>query len=188
MTMSTGTTVTRATSTPPEATAGAAPPRDAVAGLIARWRHDGTTFVVVDERGRHRGELAAGRLDLTHAPVVDARWVNATLHRAGYVLLDACNVPRRARRVTLARALAAVRGLRDRSGQPEWVLLEDAQDLLREPGLSPEAFGLAAGGYCLAVRGGGSLPAWATSVAGLEVKVTQPGLELSLLPPAAAHR
>lgn len=167
---------------------GDVPAPDAVAGLIARWRHDGTTFAVVDERGRHRGALGAGRLDLTHAPVVDSRWIDATLHRAGYVLLDACNVPRRARRVTLARALAAVRGLRDRSGQPEWVLLEDAQDLLCEPGLSPQAFDLAAGGYCLAVRGGGSLPPWARSVAGLEVRVTQPGLELSLLPPAAARR
>ena len=157
---------------------------DPVTTLIARWRAGGTSFVVVDERGRHRRELAGGRLDLTHPAVVDARWVNATLHRTGYVLLDACNVPRRSRPVTLARALAAVRRLRDRSGQPEWVLLEDAQDLLREPGLAPHAIGLADGGYCLAVRDGGSLPAWATTTAGLEVRVTQPGLELSLLPPA----
>ena len=175
---------TTTSTTPIPVPAGAAPAGDAVAGLIARWRHDGTTFVVVDERGRHRRELAGGRLDLTHPAVVDARWVNATLHRTGYVLLDACNVPRRSRPVTLARALAAVRRLRDRSGQPEWVLLEDAQDLLREPGLAPHAIGLADGGYCLAVRDGGSLPAWATTTAGLEVRVTQPGLELSLLPPA----
>jgi hypothetical protein len=163
--------------------AGAAPAHDAVAALIARWRRDGTTFVVVDERGRHRDELAAGRLDLAHPSVVEARWVDATLHRTGYVLLDACNVPRRARPVMLSRALAAVRRLRERSGQPEWVVLEDAQDLLREPGLSPQALDLAHGGLCLAVRDGGSLPAW-TATAGLEVRTTQPDLELTLRPPA----
>jgi hypothetical protein len=179
----------RTTSTAPvPGSVGVVPARDAVAGLISRWRHDGTTFVVVDERGRHRDELAGGRLDLAHPAVVDARWVNATLHRNGYVLLDACNVPRRARPVTLARALAAVRRLRDRSGQPEWVLLEDAQDLLREPGLSPQSLGSADGGYCLAVRDGGSLPAWTAATAGLEVRVVQPGLDLFLLPPAAAGR
>ena len=179
------TSTTRTTPTLAAQPAGA-PAHDAVAGLIARWRHDGTTFVVVDERGRHRRELAAGRLDLTHPSVVDARWVNATLHRTGYVLLDACNVPRRARPLTLSRALAAVRRLRDRTGRPEWVLLEDAQDLLREPGLSPQALALARGGYCLAVRDGGTLPAWTASAPGLRLQVAQPDLELSLLPPAGA--
>jgi hypothetical protein len=179
-------TMTTSTSDLPVRTEGA-PARDAVAALIGRWRRDGTTFVVVDERGRHTDELAAGRLDLTRASALDARWMKATLHRVGFVLLDACNVPRGTRPVTLGRALTAVQRLRTHTGQPEWIVLEDAQDLFHEPGIPPHALRLADGGYCLAVRDGRSVPASATAGAAFDVRVSEPGLRLSIVPPVAAH-
>jgi hypothetical protein len=156
---------------------------DAVATLIARWRAGGTRFAVVDDRGRHATELAAGRLDLTRASLIDTRWVNATLHRTGYVLLDAHNVPREQRPLVLGRALAAVQRLRARTGQPEWVLVEDAQDVLHLPGLPPHALRLADGGYALAARDGATLPSSVTGSGTYDVRVSQPGLDLSLIPP-----
>jgi hypothetical protein len=161
---------------------GATATRDAVTDLIARWRHDGVTFAVLDERGRHRAELAAGRLDLAQASVLDATWVSAWLDRTGYVLLDACHVPRGDRPPVLGRALTVLQRLRARTGQPEWVLIEDAQDVLSDPAIPPHAIRLADGGYCLAVRDGGTLPAAATRGAAFDVRVSRPGLELSLIP------
>ena len=157
--------------------------RDAVVTLIARWRAAATPFVLVDERGRHVAELAAGRLDLTHASVLEARWVEATLHRQGYVLFDASNVPRDVRPLVLGRALTAVQRLRVRTGRPEWVLIEDAQDVLRQTGIPPHALRLADGGYALVARGGAAVPSSVTAGASYDVRVTQPGLELSLIPP-----
>jgi hypothetical protein len=98
-----------------------------VTGLLARWRATGARFVVLDECGRHR-DLAAGRLDLTRAAACDVRWIEATLHRAGYAVLDAGNVPREARARVLRRADAGVRRLRAETGQPEWVLVDGAGD------------------------------------------------------------
>jgi hypothetical protein len=166
----------------PEVRAGRPAEPDAVATLIARWRVAGATFVVVDERGRHT-ELAAGRLDLTCPSVLDTRWLHATLHRVGYAVLDACHVPRDARSLALGRALATVQRLRAQTGQPEWVLLEDAQDVLRLPDLPPHALNLADGGYALAARDGATLPAAVTGGAAFDVRVTQPSLELSVIPP-----
>jgi hypothetical protein len=182
-----GRIMTRA-STPATAPSGTTVTRDAVTDLIARWRHDGVTFAVLDERGRHRAELAEGRLDLTHASVTDARWVEATLHRTGYVLFDACNVARSARPPVLGRALTALQRLRARTGQPEWVLIEDAQDVLSDPAIPPHAIRLADGGYCLAVRDGGTLPASATRGAAFDVRMSRPGLELSLIPRSRLRR
>jgi hypothetical protein len=161
--------------------------RDAVTDLVARWRADGTTFVVVDERGRHATQLSGGRLDLSHASALDVGWIEAVLHRAGYVLLDAHNVPRDARSLVLGRALAAVQRLRTRTGQPEWLLVEDAQDLLRRPGIPPHALRLADGGYALATRDGASPPRLA-GAATFDVRVTGPGLELTLIPPVTRSR
>jgi hypothetical protein len=158
--------------------------RDAVATLIARWRAAGTEFVVVDERGRHAEELRAGRLDLTRSPaMLNASWISATLHRTGYVLLDAANVSREARPVVIGRALAAVQLLRTQTGGPEWVLIEDAQDVLRQHGIPPSALRLADGGYCLAARGGAPLPAALTARAQFDVRISQPDLDLSFIPP-----
>jgi hypothetical protein len=157
--------------------------RDAVADLITRWRVAGTSFVVVDERGRHAAELAAGRFDLTRAATIDTAWIEAVLHRVGYVLLDACNVPRDARSYVLGRALAVVQRLRARTGQPGWVLLEDAQDLFDQPDLPPSALRLAGGGYALAVRDGATPPWSSTGGAAFDIRVRQHGLELALIPP-----
>lgn len=154
---------------------------DAVQALLARWCRDGTTFVVVDERGRHRDRLAAGRLDLTRAAGADPRWTNATLHRAGFVLLDAGDVPRASRQRVIARAVAAVERLRARTGQPAWILVEDAQDVLDEPGVPPHAWRLDGGGYCLVVRDGGSLPAWVAAGAARRVRLPGPQLELTII-------
>jgi hypothetical protein len=154
---------------------------DAVLALLARWRRDGTTFVVVDERGRHRDRLAAGRVDLTRAAGADSRSINATLRRAGFVLLDACNVPRGSRPRVIAGAVAAVERLRVRTGQPTWILVEDAQDVLDEPGIPPHAWRLADGGYCLVARDGGSLPAWAVAGAPRRVRLPGPQLELTII-------
>jgi hypothetical protein len=162
-------------------------PPEAVATLMARWRRTGTTFVVVDERGRHRDELAAGRLDLTRASAADAEWIDAGLHRHGYVLLDACNVPRERRPFAVGRALAAVQRLRTRTGRPEWIVVEDAQDLLRRPDLPSHALRIADGGYCLAARDGAVLPAHLRAGAAFDVRVCQPGLELALIPPRPAR-
>jgi hypothetical protein len=117
--------MTTTTTTPRAAPArdGTIPAPDATRALVARWRRDGTTFVIVDERGRHRDALAAGRVDLTRAGVADARWINATLHRAGFVLLDAGDIPRASRQQAVGRALAAVQRLRARTGRPAWVRL-----------------------------------------------------------------
>jgi len=155
---------------------------DPVTTLIARWRAGGTSFVVVDERGRHTAALAAGRLDLAHAGILDAHWIDATLHRAGYVLLDARNVPRGERSHALSRALTAVQRLRARTGQPEWVVVEDAPDVLHRPDIPPHALRLADGGYALVARDGAVLPASAVG-SGFEVHISRPGLELSLVPP-----
>jgi hypothetical protein len=173
--------------TPAVARDGSVTARDAVTDLIARWRHDGATFAVLDERGRHRAALAAGRLDLAGASALDAPWVEATLERAGYVLLDASHVSRGARPLVLGRALAALQRLRARTGQPEWLLIEDAQDVLRDPGIPPHAIRLADGGYCLAVRDGGTLPASATRGAAFDVRISRPGLELSVVPRSRAR-
>jgi len=162
---------------------GAASALDAVRGLLARWRRDGTTFVVVDERGRHRDALAAGRLDLTRAAVRDLPWIDATMHRAGFVLLDAGNVPRVSRPQVVGRALTAVQRLRARTGRPEWILVEAAQDVLRGPGIPPHALRLSDGGYCFVARDGGSLPGWATTGAASGIRLSGPGLELSMMPP-----
>jgi hypothetical protein len=159
---------------------------EAVATLMARWRRMGATFVVVDQRGRHRDQLADGRLDLTRASAADADWIDAGLYRNGYVLLDACNVPRERRPLAVGRALAAVQGLRTRTGRPEWIVVEDAQDLLRSPDLPPHALRLADGGYCLVARDGAVLPAHLRAGAAFDVRVSQPGLELALIPPRPA--
>jgi hypothetical protein len=108
-----------------------------VAGLILRWRSARTSFVVLDERGRHAGMLEAGRLDLTRPAALDIRWIAATLHRIGYVHLDAGNLPRARKAATMARALAVVAELRASAGRPDCVLIEDAQDVLRHPGVPP---------------------------------------------------
>jgi hypothetical protein len=157
---------------------------DAVVTLISRWRRTGVPFVVVDERGRHTAELAAGRLDLTRASALDVRWVDATLHRRGYVLLDGRNVPRDALAPALGRALTVVQRLRARTGRPEWVLVEDAQDVLRRTDLPPHALRQADGGYALAFRDGATIPASGRAGASFDVRISQPGLELSLVPPA----
>jgi hypothetical protein len=154
---------------------------DAARALVARWRRDGTTFVVVDERGRHRDALAAGRVDLTRAGVADARWINATMHRAGFVHLDAGDVPRASRQQAVGRALAAVQRLRARTGRPAWILVEDAQDVLCRPGLPPHALRLDDGGYCLVVRDGGALPAWAVHGVAPRVWLPGPDLELTMI-------
>jgi hypothetical protein len=92
-------------------------------------------------------------------------------------------VPRDARSLATGRALAAVQRLRARSGRPEWVLLEDAQDLLHQPDLPPSALRLADGGYALGVRDGATLPRSSTGGAAFDIRVRQPGLELALIPP-----
>jgi hypothetical protein len=125
---------------------------EAVAGLILRWRALRTSFVVLDERGRHAGTLQAGRLDLTRAAALDVRWIAATLRRVGYVHLDAGNVPRSAKPAAVARALAVVAELRAAGGRPECVLIEDAQDVLRHPGVPPRGVRLGDGGYHLALH------------------------------------
>ena len=164
--------------------AGPTATRDAVAMLIARWRAVGTEFVVVDERGRHTEELREGRLDLTRSPaMLTATWIGATLHRTGFVLLDASNVPRRARPVVIGRTLAAVQSLRTQTDTPEWVLIEDAQDQLRRFRRPPHAMRLTDGGYCLAVRGGVALPVAMTAGTGLEVRTTEPDVDLLFVPP-----
>jgi hypothetical protein len=167
---------------------GPAVSRDAVATLFARWRAAGTEFVAVDERGRHADELRAGRLDLARSSAtLDASWIQATLQRAGYVLLDAHNVSREEMPLVVGRALGAVQLLRTRTGRPEWILVEDAQDVLRRPGIPPHALRLADGGYCLAMRGGASLPAPVGTGLAIDIRVSQPALELSLIhPPGAA--
>jgi hypothetical protein len=163
---------------------GHAATRDAVTTLIAGWRAAGTEFVVVDERGRHTEELRAGRLDLTRSPaMLNASWISAVLRRTGYVLLDASNVSRQARPVVIGGALAAVQLLRTQGNGPEWILVEDAQDALRQPGIPPHALHLTDGGYCLAVRGGAPLPAAMTIGASLDLRISQPDLELSFFAP-----
>jgi hypothetical protein len=162
--------------------------RDAVTTLFARWRAAGTEFVILDERGRHAEELRAGRLDLARSPgTLDATWIEATLHRIGYVLLDAHNVSREAMPLVVGRALAAVQLLRTRTGRPEWILVEDAQDVLRRPEIPPHALRLADGGYCLAVRGGASLAAPVVTGAAVACRISQPTLEVSLIPPLRPH-
>jgi hypothetical protein len=125
---------------------------DDVIGLISRWRKARTSFVVIDERGRHAATLQAGRLDLTRAAALDLRWIAATLRRTGYVHLDAGNVPRSAKPAVMLKALAAVAELRASHGKPEYVLVEDAQDVLRHPGVPPTGARLGDGGYHLALR------------------------------------
>jgi hypothetical protein len=162
--------------------------RDAVDLLIARWRAVGTEFVVVDERGRHGEDLASGRLDLARcATTLDATGIDATVRRAGYALLDASNVPRAARPLVLGRALTAVQLLRTHSGHPQWVLIEDAQDLLRQPGIPPHALRLDDGGYCLAVRDGAPLPVAASAGGRLDPGSSADDLDLWHIPPTAAH-
>jgi hypothetical protein len=123
-----------------------------VPGLLVRWRSARTSFVVLDERGRHAGTLQAGRLDLTRAAALDVRWISATLRRVGYVHLDAGNVPRARKPAAVARALAVVAELRASGGRPECVLIEDAQDVLRHPGMPPRGVRLGDGGYHLALH------------------------------------
>jgi hypothetical protein len=94
-------------------------------------------------------------------------------------------VPRESRTFVLGRALAAVQRLRARTGQPTWVLVEDAQDVLHRPGLPPHALRLADGGYVLAVRDGATLPAAVTSGAAFDVRSTRVGLEVVVIPPRA---
>jgi hypothetical protein len=125
---------------------------DEVHGLLVRWRSARTSFVVLDERGRHAGTLRAGRLDLTRAAALDVRWISATLHRVGYAHLDAGNVPRARKPAAVARALAVVAELRASAGRPECVLIEDAQDVLRNPGVPPRGVRLDDGGYHLALH------------------------------------
>jgi hypothetical protein len=173
------------TSPPAERVRRPAAAPDDIALLIARWQADRVPFVVVDGRGRHAGRLAAGRLDLTRAAVLDAHWVNATLHRTGYALLDAGNVSRVARPLALGRALGAVQRLRARTGQPTWLLVEDAQDLLCQPDIPPHALRFADGGYVLAVRDGATLPASVTGGAAFDVRSIRMGLEVVVIPPRA---
>jgi hypothetical protein len=158
--------------------------RDAVTTLLARWRAAGTEFVTVDERGRHAEELRAGRLDLARSPAtLDATWIEATLQRTGYVLLDAHNVSREAMPLVVGRALTAVQLLRTRTGRPEWILVEDAQDVLRRPEIPPHALRLADGGYCLAERGDASLAVPVVTGTAVAFRISQPALEVSLIPP-----
>jgi hypothetical protein len=177
---------TTPTTTPIAPARGGATSPDAVTALLARWRREGTTFVVVDERGRHRDELAAGRLDLARAAAVDATWIDAVVHRNGFAHLDACHVPRERRPAVLGRALAAIQRLRARTGRPEWIVLEAGQVVLREPGLPPHALRTDDGGYCLAVRDGAEPPALPGIHVPALIRVSQPGLELSLVPPRTA--
>ena len=125
---------------------------DDVTGLLARWRSTRTTFAVVDERGRHAGTLQPGRLDLTRPAALDARWIGATLRRTGWVHLDAGNVPRAAKPAVVRRALAVVAELRAGGGGPECVLVEDAQDVLRHPGVPPHGMRLTDAAFHFAMR------------------------------------
>jgi hypothetical protein len=130
---------------------------DLVDGMVARWQEEHREFLLVDPTGRH-GEVTEGRVDLHRRTVEEPDEVDRLLADHGQAVLDAADVPVQDRTAVLGRALIAAQCSRARSGTPKWIVLEDAQDLLADPDLPPEALDLTDGGYCLVLRPGVRMP------------------------------
>jgi hypothetical protein len=154
--------------------------------IVARWRAAGESFVVLDVSGRHVDALAPGRIDVARSRPLEPVEIDAALHRTGYAVLDASHVARAARPAVLRDVLNAVEGLRIGLGRPRWVLVDDADQVLRAVDRPPRWLPLGEGGYCVAARNGHALPDWAVDAVPRSVRVTRPEVDLVLLPPAPA--
>ena len=162
---------------------------DPIENLVARWEAEDTPFVLVDPAGRHARDVLAdsrSHVDLQDSPVHEPAVVDALLSEHGHAVLDAGAVPERERVGVLGQALIATRVSRGWSGSPEWIVVDDAQDLLADPALPPEALDLSAGGYCLVIRKGASVPppvrAWLEQASEAALASGRPGVQLLEIP------
>jgi len=119
--------------------------------LTDGWTAARVSFVVVDRDGRRPWSDTAGvrRVDLAEQPVAEPGDALALLRQHPGLVLDAANVPPGERTRAVGQALIALACLRTWSQGPEWIVVEDATDLLADPDLPPEALDVSAGGYCL---------------------------------------
>lgn len=124
---------------------------DPVDALLRRLADRDEDYVLVDSAGRHP-DLRDGRVDLDATGVSEPAEVQQLLDTYGHAVLDAGSAPACERSSKVAQALIATQVARHSTGHPRWIVVEDAQDLLRDPDLPPEALKLEDGGYCLVRR------------------------------------
>jgi hypothetical protein len=132
---------------------------------VARFLHtkphaDVQQCFVVDLLGRHTASGTRGvRLTAGRHPLLEPEDVLAPLSKQDqHVVVDMSALRETERSDFVARMLLGVQQMRAWRDHPQWIVLDDAQDVLTDPNMPPEALRLADRGYCLIDRGAEPLP------------------------------
>ncbi len=133
--------------------------------LLRGWVAAGYRCVLIDPLGRHRRGTSApylpgaavARLGGTGEP--EALRERITDEVTGLLvadhpllLLDLSGEPPRRRSLVASAALLAVQEFRARTGRPHWLVIDDAEVVLGDADLPPEALRLSERGHCLILR------------------------------------
>jgi len=120
--------------------------------LLAHWYAVGDQVLVIDVAGRH--QVAEGAtIDLSTSDAApEPEDIERLLRRHSVVVVTTDPDLPTLLHPWLGHILTAAQVLRTWSGLPRWIVLEDADALLRDPGLPPSALRMADGGYCMVQR------------------------------------
>ncbi len=122
-----------------------------VAGMLAEQLIDrGYSVLVVDPEGEQNGLSELDGVELVAAAAGAAQRAVTVLHRGASVVLDASTVPAERRAAVLVELGELVAAERAASGHPQWVFVDEAQDLIGADGPLRTVFDPTAGGHVLA--------------------------------------
>jgi hypothetical protein len=148
-----------------------------VPALLLRWwaagRHDG---VVIDIDGRY-AKISPPDPGSRYIDVADAsgdELYEVLQGRRGVSVLDFSNVPTGVRTMALGTVLSVVAAHRARTGHPHWMMIDDAETVLLDPGIPPHVLDLSRRGHCLVTRSAEGLPDSLTATIDLIVGDTGP--------------
>jgi hypothetical protein len=137
---------------------------EAVVGVpthLLRWwvssRHES---VVIDIDGRYaRADLPAGRGRHVDIALMSMHQLRETLRGPhGLCVLDFSHVSAADRSTTLGKVLSVVAAHREQVDHPHWLLIDDAETVLSDPGIPPHVLDLSQRGHCLVMRSTQGLP------------------------------
>lgn len=118
--------------------------------LIERWVDAGYTVLIIDPEGDH-ASLSALRqtvvIDASGSQSVD-ELLRLLGHQSVSVVLDLSQLSRSAAVAYLATIAPRVESLRNRTGLPHWIVIDEAHGVLTEETTLASVFRPTSGGYC----------------------------------------
>jgi hypothetical protein len=130
--------------------------------LLRGWLRAHYECVVIDVAGGHDPDLEhwlppGARTDVS---VLRGDDLTDLLHaHPACLVLDCSRLAGRARSEAITAALSVVGAERARTGRPHWLIIDGAEQVLRDPDIPPHALDLATPGHCMILRTAADLPA-----------------------------